>query len=259
MDDEHYFAFPWMSGGEFESLAELELAYGDNCVDGAISDTAELWATRSQTLSPCVGSWTPSEFSLDDAIRRWSAGGRRRPDADGLYITGFRQWLEHQLSGSAEFGDFVWDRFTEFAFESMMNLKRNIKLACDDDIKLNSGMMYKFRDRINTLPYFVRIAVPPMPDDTEARLAKAAEEALRPRRKARTLRIPLSAFAKQKGTTTASVPQSISNPKAAGASQKQVDRHVNAEGASKIADEDDGKRPTPQAPQAGMDKKGALE
>ena len=200
MDEESYFVFPGMNGGEFESLAELELAYGDNCVDGAISDTAELWAMRSGTSSPCVGSWSPSNFSLDDAIQEWATSQARRPDDTGLYITGFRAWVENQLSKSPEFGDFVWNRFVEFSMESMMNLKKNIKLACGDDIRFDSRMLYRFRDRIGVQPYYVNITVPPMPTDTEERLVVAVAQSRKPKRKTMRVRLSKAMFATSKHT-----------------------------------------------------------
>ena len=198
MDDESYVSFPWMSGGAFESLAELELAYGDNCVDGAIADTAELWASRSGVLSPCVGNWTPTHFSLDSEIEEWAKDLTRRPDENGLYITGFRSWVEQRLSMSAEFSDFVWNRFTELSFESMTHLRRSIKQVCNDDIVLSDSMLYKFRERIGIQPYYVRVSVPPMPDDMERRLTEAMDKARKPQARNMRFRIPKSVFATPK-------------------------------------------------------------
>lgn len=231
MDEESYIVFPWMNGGAFGSLAELELAYGDNCVDGAIADTAELWATRSGVTPPCVGDWTPTRFSLDAEIDEWAKDSSRRPDDDGLYITGFRAWVEHKLSQSPEFDDFVWDRFTEFSFESMMSLKRNIKIACDDDIKLSDTLIYKFRERIGVQPYYVKISIPPMPNDTEERLMRAVEKARKPKKQTMRFRIPKSALSSSKHAEdglASAIAQSKSSQK-----HRDKDRHVtNANGTA---------------------------
>lgn len=194
MDEESYYVFPWMNGEAFESLAELEMAYGDNCVDCAIADIAELWAHRSGTSSPCVGDWSPSTFSLDDAIREWAGSQHRLPDDAGLYITGFRSWVEHKLSESSEFDDFVWNRFVEFSIETMDYLRKNVRLTSGQDVLYDDKMMYKFRDRICSLPYYVRISVPPMPNDTEERLAKAVSNAMRPKRQKARFRLSKSMF-----------------------------------------------------------------
>lgn len=229
MDEESYVVFPWMNGGAFSTLAELELAYGDNCVDGAIADTAELWARRSGTSSPCVGSWSPETFSLDDEIREWATSKRRRPDETGLYITGFRAWVEHKLSESAEFGDFVWNRFVEFSVESMSNLKKNVKIACGDDILLDDRMMYKFRDRIGILPYYVMISVPAMPNDTEERLSKAVEDALKPKPRKLRFRLPKSAFASSKAEEGIAAAMAQTQAKSSQKKQER-DRHVSQDG-----------------------------
>lgn len=241
MDEESYVVFPWMNGGEFSTLAELELAYGDNCVDGAIADTAELWARRSGTESPCVGSWSPSLFSLDDEIKDWANSQRRLPDEMGLYITGFRAWVENKLSESPEFGDFVWNRFVEFSVESMTNLRRNIKVACGDDISLDSKMMYKFRERIGILPYYVRIAVPPMPNDTEERLTQAVTDALKPKPRKVRFRLSKAMFAPsphaEEGIAT-----TIAQTTKASQKKQEKNRHVCSDGLNGNVTEGDHKR-----------------
>lgn len=211
-DDEIYFTFPWTSGGPFNSLAELELAYGDSCVDGAISDTAELWARRSQTSVPCVGSWLPPDLVLSDYMDRWADETCDDPHGDFL-IGEFLDWFSEDCSNSQAFDDFVWDRFTEIAFESMTNLVRNIKFACGDKIQLGPDMLYKFRERLNVMPYTVRVDLPPMPEDMEEQLMDAlvraeerAAEARAPKRV--TVRIPRSAFRK----ATAQKASGVSSP-----------------------------------------------
>lgn len=192
MDDERYFTFPWMDGGEFESLAELELAYGDNCVDAAIAEVAKLWASRSGTAVPCVGSWCPTDLDLDGLAREWAGGPDCGADEDGLLITGFRAWLADRIRNAPDFSDFVWDRFTEFAFEAMTCLARSIRTACGEDIRMSSDMLSRFRDRIDTQPYYVSISLPLMPDDMEGRLVEAFAEARRPRKRRVSVRIPRS-------------------------------------------------------------------
>lgn len=175
-DGEDYIVVPW-ADGYFSSLAELEMAYGDNCVDGTMCEVAERWATRSGTTFPCIGAWAPKSIDLDTEARRWAAEEPRVPDEDGIYVSDFRCWLLDRLGDTAEFHDFIWDRFSEFALETATALRQNVMNACGDEIEYSPEMFDKFRDRANALPFHVRVKTPALPLDMEKRLERAVEEA----------------------------------------------------------------------------------
>lgn len=171
-DDDEYMELPWETG-TFHTLAEIEMAYGDNCVDGTMTDVAERWARRSGTTSPCIGLWVPKGFDIDKAIGEWAQHGPKVKSADGTYLPAFSMWLTDKLGNSSEFQDFVWDRYAEFAVETATTLRQNIFAACGDEVIFTPDMFDRFRDRISALPFHVKAQTPPLPDDTEERLYNA--------------------------------------------------------------------------------------
>lgn len=173
---EDYISLPW-EDGYFSSLAELEMAYGDNCVDGTMCEVAERWAKRSGTTSPCIGAWAPRDIDIDSEARHWATEEERVPDEDGIYVSDFRCWLLDRLGSTPEFRDFVWDRFSEFALETATALRQNVMAACGDEIEYSPEMFDRFRDRANALPFHVRVKTPALPLNMEDRLERAVTEA----------------------------------------------------------------------------------
>lgn len=177
-EDDEMFVFPWEEDGEFDALSEIEAAYGDNCVDSAISEVAELWARRSGTTVPCIGKCRPAGLDVRAEMWRWASSAPRARDEYGLYTPGFRLWLQAEIGRSAEFRDFVWDRFTEMTFEVATTLRDTIRLRCGDEVRMTPAFFESLRDRIGILPFHVRADVPPMPDDAEEELARMVAAAI---------------------------------------------------------------------------------